>query len=339
MNVALAESWEKLKLDVPNLRIRDAAKQLGVSEVELLTTRFGNGVYSLKNEWPVFLRETPTLGYVMVLTRNECCVHERKGEFKNVTVTGNMGLVTGDDIDLRIFLQHWVYGFYVEEKRESGILRSFQFFDSNGESVHKIYATGKSILEAWENLKKLMIAEESLKIEIQESVSVLNAKTFDATRSNEFLNDWSNLKDTHDFFGLLKKYDLDRKQALTFASEKFTKKVKNDTFAKLLKECSDNKQEVMIFVGNIGVIQIHTGLVSRLETMGPWFNVLDPDFNLHLRQDLVSETWIVDKPTADGIVSSLELFADDGVLILQLFGKRKPGQAQLESWEKLIHSY
>jgi hypothetical protein len=46
--------------------------------------------------------------------------------------------------------------------------------------------------------------------------------------------------------------------------------------------------------------------------MGPWLNVLDPGFNLHLREDLIASAWIVRKPTADGVVSSLELFDAGG---------------------------
>jgi len=340
VSTVLNESWEKLKSEVPNLRIRDAAKQLGVSEAELLATKIGKNVFCLEYEWSDFLLKTPSLGNVMVLTRNEYCVHERKGEFQNVTVSGYMGLVTGDDIDLRIFLQNWSYGFYCEEIRESGILRSFQFFDSKGEAVHKIYSTDKSNLVSWEKLKDRMLATEVVPLEIQKSpISLAREHHFDPNQTENFLSDWSNLRDTHDFFGMLKKFNLDRQEALSLAAQRFTKKVENDTFAKLLKECSDNMQEVMIFVSSIGVIQIHTGLVKKLETMGPWFNVLDPDFNLHLREDLISETWIVDKPTVDGNVTSLELFASDGLLILQLFGKRKPGQSQSESWEKMIHSY
>ena len=44
---------------------------------------------------------------------------------------------------------------------------------------------------------------------------------------------------------------------------------------------------VMIFVGNPGCVQIHSGPVRRIEVMGPWLNVLDPRFNLHLREDLI----------------------------------------------------
>jgi putative hemin transport protein len=92
----------------------------------------------------------------------------------------------------------------------------------------------------------------------------------------------------------------------------------------------------MVFVGNPGMIQIHTGPVSNLKPMGPWFNVLDEAFNLHLREDHIDSAWVVSKPTEDGIVTSLELFSRDGTLIATLFGKRKPGQPEDLAWRDIV---
>jgi len=92
----------------------------------------------------------------------------------------------------------------------------------------------------------------------------------------------------------------------------------------------------MVFVGNRGMIQIHTGPVKTIRVMGPWLNVLDPDFNLHLRADLIASAWAVRKPTSDGIVTSLELFDAEGENIAMLFGARKPGTPELEGWRELI---
>jgi putative hemin transport protein len=92
----------------------------------------------------------------------------------------------------------------------------------------------------------------------------------------------------------------------------------------------------MVFVGNHGMIQIHTGPVKTVRAMSPWLNVLDPGFNLHLRSDLVASAWVVCKPTSDGIVTSLELFDAEGESIAMLFGARKPGTPELAGWRGLI---
>jgi putative hemin transport protein len=70
--------------------------------------------------------------------------------------------------------------------------------------------------------------------------------------------------------------------------------------------------------------------------MEPWLNVLDPGFNLHLREDRIAMAWVVRKPTADGDVTSLELFDADGETLAMFFGERKPGRAELASWRALV---
>jgi hypothetical protein len=92
----------------------------------------------------------------------------------------------------------------------------------------------------------------------------------------------------------------------------------------------------MVFVGNDGVVQIHTGPIHTVRSMGPWLNVLDPGFNLHLREDLIAHAWVVKKPTSDGVVTSLELFDAKGHNIAMLFGARKPGAPERQGWRELI---
>lgn len=93
----------------------------------------------------------------------------------------------------------------------------------------------------------------------------------------------------------------------------------------------------MVFVGNPGVIQIHGGPIRTVRPVGEWMNVLDDGFNLHLRTTGIAETWLVRKPTDDGIVTSVELFDAEGRQIAWIFGQRKPGQPELEAWRDLAH--
>ncbi|HBD36656.1 MAG TPA: hemin-degrading factor, partial [Cupriavidus sp.] len=95
---------------------------------------------------------------------------------------------------------------------------------------------------------------------------------------------------------------------------------------------------IMCFVANRGIVQIHTGAVKKLLRTGPWFNVLDDTFNLHLNTEAVASSWVVNKPTVDGWVTSLELYGEDGGMIVQFFGERKPGQPELPEWRHLLES-
>jgi putative hemin transport protein len=70
-----------------------------------------------------------------------------------------------------------------------------------------------------------------------------------------------------------------------------------------------------------------------------WFNLLEKRFNLHLLESRVKSTWIVRKPTVDGIVTSVELVGDAGEEVVQLFGKRKPGTPELSAWRGLVEEF
>ena len=95
---------------------------------------------------------------------------------------------------------------------------------------------------------------------------------------------------------------------------------------------------IMVFVANRGMVQIHGGPVSNIQAMGPWINVLDPSFHLHLRQDHIAEAWAVRKPTADGTVTSVEAFNAKGEMIIQFFGKRQEGSGEREAWRSLVEN-
>ena len=82
----------------------------------------------------------------------------------------------------------------------------------------------------------------------------------------------------------------------------------------------------MLFVCFRGCFQFDCGPLQTLKPMGPWQNVMDPRFNLHLRMDEVAEVWAVDKPTQRGMATSVEAFDAHGALIFQVFGVPKEGR-------------
>lgn len=104
VSLTLKDKWLAFHTENPRVRIRDAAKQLGTTEAEILAAFAGSSVIKLNNDVQELWQQMPTLGYVMVLTRNDSCVHERKGVFEKVSVHNpHVGVVVGEDIDLRMF--------------------------------------------------------------------------------------------------------------------------------------------------------------------------------------------------------------------------------------------
>lgn len=331
----LKKRWEDLKSQEPHLRIRNAAEKLGVSEAELLLTNIGQGVTRLNNQVAEILTDVERLGKVMALTRNEAVVHERKGVYLNPDFSSpHAAVFVGEDIDLRIFPSHWKYAFAVEE----GERKSLQFFGIDGLAIHKIYLTKDSHSEAFDALvEKYRSEDQSDQISIESIAATPAEKSDDEIDVAGFQQGWKDLKDTHHFFGLLRSYGLSRLQALRLAPDDyFAEKISNEASVTLLEQAAKRKIPIMVFVGNRGNIQIHTGPVRKTLWHGPWFNVLDPDFNLHLNTQEIDQTWVVRKPTEDGVVTAIEVFNKAGEIIVQFFGKRKPGIPEMETWQALV---
>ncbi|WEA01508.1 hemin-degrading factor [Mucilaginibacter sp. SJ] len=331
--ISLKEQYLAFKAENPRKRIRDIAAALKVSEAELLMTGLGENVIILENKFEDLLKEITTLGYVMALTRNEYCVHERKGVYEKISFGPHAGLVLGPDIDLRLFMSHWKSGFAVDDNN----LKSLQFFDGNGVAIHKIYLTDKSNPEKYRELvARFRKADQQVVALLPDPAPAKPSLPDDEIDVAAFQQAWAALQDTHEFFGLLKRFNLNRTQALRLAPAGFTKQITTDDFKTVMQNCSVKQAPVMVFVGNQGCIQIHTGMVTRLVEMDVWFNVLDPEFNLHLRMDAVASVWQVVKPSNDGDINSLELFDAEGEMIVQLFGKRKPGLPELNEWREVL---
>jgi putative hemin transport protein len=335
----LAERWAVLRQTKPGLRNRDAAEELGVSEAELIASRRSDSNFRLRPDWPALFAHLPKLGRVMALTRNEHVVHERHGTYEPASFQNHVGLVLGSDIDLRIFLRAWSSGFAVEEESRRGVLHSLQVFDRHGVAIHKIYAGDQTDMAAWQALTDMLREpDSSLPLEIVALTEKAKPKDLVEIDAAALLDGWANLQDTHEFQGLLTKTGTQPTQAFHLAEGRFTTRLDTGAVRQLLTDAAQQQVPIMVFVGNRGIIQIHTGPVARIEVMGPWLNVLDPDFNLHLREDRIGEVWHVEKPTTDGIVTSVEAFDAAGERIATFFGKRKPGQPELTSWQILAQA-
>lgn len=338
----LYKQYIALREAEPNLRARDAAKKLGVSEGELLASRVGVDAIRLIDDAEEILQNILPLGEVMGLTRNEACVHERKGFYDNWSAEkhGKMtvGLFVNPDIDLRLFMNHWKFCFAATEQTRGGSRKSIQFFDKSGTALHKIYLTEKSNEEEYDKLVTRFTAT------VQETVIEVEGyepKKTDLPDSEidvkGMATAWANLQDTHDFYPMLMKYKVGRTQAHRLINDKnFAYKVDNSSSRQVLNLARDRNCEIMVFVGNRGCIGIHTGAVNKLLEYGSWYNVMDPMFNLHLNEEEIYETWVTRKPTVDGIVTAVEAFAKNGDLIVTFFGKRKPGIPELELWREIV---
>ena len=333
----LKARYTNYKTANPTVRIRNAAADLGVSEAALVATGIGQTATRLDGDWGDIIRQFPKLGEILCITRGDHAVHEKVGKFANISIGPGHGLVVNHDIDLRLFLSHWHHCFAVSEETKQGARRSIQFFDIDGTAVHKVYMRDGSDAEAYDALVARFKSPDQSPDFSAIPHPPKKADRPDADIDREGLRaHWAALKDTHDFIDLLRDFEVGRQQAFRLVGEDMAYRIPMEAFETALTDAVAAKLPIMIFVGNRGCIQIHTDPIERVVRANGWLNILDPGFNLHLKDSEAVEAWVVHKPTRDGIVTSIELFDNQGREILYMFGERKPGVPELQGWRDLV---
>lgn len=333
MSNPVHDRYLALQAETPHLFARDAAKRLGVSEAELVAAM--PSTLRLEPRVPEIFARLASAGEVKVITRNENAVIEKWGRFEGVEIgSDHAGQVVGEEIDLRVFPRRFRSGFFVtEESARTGKRESLQFFDEHGDSVVKVYAESEETAVALRVLAADHVAErknEALAVAPPPAPAArvaLSPADVEAFRSA-----WDAMTDTHEMFGILRRFQLGRVQGLEAAGPERAREVERDALVKILGWAAEKEQPIMVFVGSRGVIQIHTGPVRTVKAMSGYLNVLDRRFNLHVKEGSVARAFVVKKPTADGTVTSLELFDAQDETIALVFSKRKPGQVEGEAW-------
>jgi putative hemin transport protein len=278
----------------------------------------------------------PNLGKIMVLARNETAVHERKGTFSKVQVHGPAGLIVGPDIDLRVLFSDWQYVYNVEKEHAGKTLRSIQYFNKYGKATQKVYLTDSSNLDEYNKLVEEYKSEDKTIPTVEKGKKEKNYNKESEIDFDSAIAEWKELKDTHHFQKILDTQKIKRLELIKKAPEDMAYKVYNDAVLDVLHTARDRKVPIMVFVENDDIVQIHTGEITNIKLIENWTNILDEEFNLHFRNDMISESYVVFKPTAEGIVTSLELYDMEGELVLTFFGKRKPGIPELQEWRDII---
>ncbi|MEX3018551.1 hemin-degrading factor [Kluyvera sp. STS39-E] len=326
--------WLELKEQNPGKYARDIAGMMNISEAQLTSARVGHDAKRLQGEVRDILSALESVGETKCICRNEYAVHEQVGAFTNQQLSGHAGLVLNPRaLDLRLFLHQWASVFYVKEATARGERQSIQFFDHHGDALLKVYATDNTDMNAWADVLQRFISEENAPLELKAKETTTSTAQADAQTIDK---EWRAMTDVHQFFMLMKRHNLTRQQTFELVGDDLACKVSNDALAQVLNAAHQEGNEIMVFVGNTGCVQIFTGNIEKVVPMKGWLNIFNPQFTLHLMEEHIAETWVTRKPTVDGHVTSLELFAKDGTQIAQLFGQRTEGQPEQTQWRAQV---
>ncbi|NKI73903.1 hemin-degrading factor [Dickeya sp. CFBP 2040] len=326
----------QLKVEHPHKYARDLAHMMGLREAELTSLRVGHDARRLSGDKRALLAGLESVGETKSITRNEYAVHEQVGVYHNQRIGEHVGLVLNPrGLDLRLFPEQWDSAFALTEQTARGERHSIQFFDRHGDAVLKVYATDNTKLTVWLALIDRFTLADNPPLVLQPVPVDTPVAVLDATVIEQ---EWRAMTDVHQFFPLLRRHQVTRPQAFRAVSDDLACQVSNQSLGTLLRAAQQAGNEIMIFVGNRGCVQIFTGVIEKVTLMENWLNVFNRDFTLHLVEDAIAESWVTRKPTKDGIVTSLEVFAADGTPIAQLFGQRSEGEPEQARWREQVMS-
>lgn len=330
----LFQQYQALKSEHPKKYARELAGMLAVSEAELVQARTAEDAVVLKPDFVTLLTQLATVGETKSIVRNDWAVHEQVGRYDNLHLGQHAGLVLNPRaLDQRIFISQWQSVFALNEQSERGTRHSIQIFDAQGDAVLKIYATPQTDRAAWQAL----IAAFSLPALPALKIAPAGPAAWSTQPDNALIEqEWRAMTDVHQFFGLLKRHNVSRQQAFRAVADDLAKQVDNSALRDVLEMAQADGNEIMIFIGNRGCVQIFTGVVEKLTPVDNWLNIFTPTFTLHLLENGIAESWITRKQTANGVVTSLELFAADGTQIAQLYGQRTEGEPEQTRWREQL---
>ncbi|MAF06211.1 MULTISPECIES: ChuX/HutX family heme-like substrate-binding protein [unclassified Herbaspirillum] len=348
---SLSERWAELQRSQPKLHTRDAARELGVKESALLATQVGRNAMRLKGDpadIEALFERLPELGRIKAITRNEDAVLERSGEVTPVKrdeqgrVIPGTGFA-GGPIDLRFATAKWGSAFaVVQAGRDGKTSRSLQFFDRQGDAVHKVYLDNEQHVAQFDRLVadfRLPNQQAALNIEPAPVTATLQQTTPPSAEAiRELRQSWHELTDVHQFPRLLRELKLTREQALQLIGPDSAWRIAPQAAQALLENARERQQPIMVFVSNGGMTQIYSGLIGKTAVAGDWYNVLDPDFNLHLRAKAVDHGWVVRRPTDHGMITSVEFYDAQGKQIVNFFSRRDRGQPETMQWRNMVEA-
>jgi len=326
----------------PKLRDRDLASDLGISEAELVAAHVGargpRRATRIAAHPDRLMPAAEGFGAVMALTRNPSAVHEKIGRYGNYHPGQHAAMVLTEAVDLRIFPAHWRHAFLVEVDADADgpARRSMQVFDAAGDAVHKVILRAGADPGAWARATAELALDDQSDDQRVAARTPPEAPRSRPDRAETLRAEWRKMTDTHQFLRMVSKLKMNRLGAYRIAGAPFVRPLAPQAVDAALHAVRDRGIEIMLFVGNRGCIQIHSGPIGTLTPMGPWQNVMDPDFNLHLRRDHVAEVWAVEKPTSRGPAVSVEAFDAEGGLILQCFAVPKEGRDSRPDWARIV---
>ncbi len=297
----------------PRMRPRDLAVSLGISEAEYVAAWLGDGTRCISCRPEDVFPSLAEVGPVMALTRNACAVHEMIGIYETFSPYRSTAECHGPGIRAHLTSRKWTYGFAVVKQSDGKQQCSFQFFDEDGTAVQKIHTRPTTNMLAWNRIEQQL----ALKTDPDEIRARLRSRN--QAKPTQVIST-KNLETLFDGC----ESNVEYRRVSGAASEQMLNAV---AAAGLPLVCK---------VSSSGCLQIYEGPVKKIVPMGPWINIMDDGFHMHLRLDQLLGTYVIRRTNGTQIRTSLEAWDTGGARAIY-FSNQDDGSVETEqSWKAII---
>ncbi|GAB2854655.1 hemin-degrading factor [Pseudoduganella ginsengisoli] len=319
-------------------------------EAPLLAQAIGPNVVLLNtgdNAVRGIMQRALDFGQVTAQTANALAVMERTGVAMRLEQEGSAasagngeagrniaGGYVGGDIDLRFNFDAWRYAFAVTEKRNDGsVSRSLQFFDAQGNAVHKLYARNEAAGGLFDQLAMdFRAAGQTPSLVTVTAPARIEEKPDSTIPLPAFHQAWLAMTDPGQFSAILAAFGATRRQAMRLAPPAMAQRLAPQALRALVDGIAQHKLPIVAYVGNAGVTQIYAGTLAQASGDGAAYMAQAPGFRLALRDSALRSGYLVQRAGA----VSVEFYGEGAEPALTLVGRRD--LARPLAWAELLQS-
>ena len=308
----------------------------------LVAAHCGDGVLRIEPRVNDLLAGLEAVGEVMALTRNESAVHEKIGVYDKVVTGEHNAMVLGErdrSAHLPEGLGARLRGREARRRRcppQPAVLRRGGRGRPQGASAAGLES--RRLSEAGRRRWLRPTSRQTVVCRSRSTIAEADAERRFGASVDELRERWSRLTDMHQFFGMLRDAEArppaggaDDRRRLCLAARR--RRARRDDAPCRRRANADHvlRRQPRLHPDPFRPDQ-------TIKPMGPWINVLDETFHLHLRLDHIREVWAVRKPTKDGHVTSIEAYdarrRDDHPVLRQAPGRRGRARRLARSWSR-----
>lgn len=296
----------------------------------------GDRVLRLQDEPAALLKRLYRLGDLEAGTCNRACLLCQTTSYQRLAYSSGCGVgrLRHGAVTMDVFPRQWALALAVVAPVAGVRAGTLLFFDVHGALQYQLQVPGDRGRHAFEELVCAMLHPEQTLLPRPQPAPVPQ----DTGRVNlaALEQGWSVLREPQDFTALLRRHGVRRLRAYRLVRDKFARPVSLDSVPALLTLGALRQAPLSLRCGNKGCVQRFEGVLPLPVWQGARLSLCRAGmrFNLSLRE--VASVWRVRKPSAEGVITTIELFDAAGERVLTISSGRSRGRLELPSWRALL---